>query len=113
VGRKISLEKMAGQPVWIRNDGDYPARVSVRVAEIKESFVQPPGGSLPGDLKWCKVWPRKLTVPPHGQKKLKGFIKLPENSSRGKRYHWAILLENLDRRAPVEKLGRIFIETKK
>jgi hypothetical protein len=115
LGRKTPFKKLSGTRWLVRNDGDYPAKVSVRVAAYEETETVLPAGCEPGPdpEKVLKLSTRKIVIPPHGAKEIKGSILLPDvGGYKNKKYMYFIAVENQDKRAPVTKYGGLFVHTR-
>jgi hypothetical protein len=114
LGRRVSLKELAGGPWLVKNDGDYPAKVSVRVVTYEETHKVLPQWfeAGPDPKKIVTISTKRLSIPPHEAKEVKGSVLLPNRiENRGKNFGYFIAVESEDKRAPVIKYGTIFLRT--
>lgn len=108
----VNLNTLFDAPLVVRNDGDYPVRCRVEPTVVKESFVYPPPGFVPAPRKFkVKLRTRRFVVPPHSEKVLEGFVRIPK-ALLGKPGNYYIVLRAVTERTPgeVEAYTRLFFK---
>ena len=110
--KSISFDKILTSPLVLKNEGDYPVRCRIEVAETKESFVYPPPDFLPApkDIK-VKIRKRRVSLAPHSEIKIEGTLRVPNNFvGKGKNYYVVLRAVTEGTPGEVEVFTRLFLK---